>query len=100
LPPVPFEELVDAVAPEHISSAVAALLALKRNTGEMGMGASVPAIDAYIQSELQRHGLEFTGQARPELVDATEIRDELNEIFRAAVWQGDTRELGETRSCD
>ncbi len=88
IPPVPFEELVDAVAPERLLAPVAELLALKRNTGELGLGAAVPEIDEFIASELERHGLQFSGQGRPELIDAAEIRGELNEIFRAALREG------------
>ena len=93
IPPVPFEELVDAVAPEPIRGPVAELLALKRNTEELGLGASVPAIDDFIERELERHGLQFSGQGRPELFDAGEMRRELNEIFRAAVRHGNQGDI-------
>lgn len=93
IPPVQFEELVDAVAPESIRAPIAELLSLKRNTAELGLGASVPAIDDFIKRELERHGLQFSGQGRPELFDAAEIRRELNEIFRAAVHQGNLSDV-------
>jgi uncharacterized protein len=85
LPPVPFEELVNAVAPTHLRAPIEQLVALKRQTGELGLGAPVPVIDAYIKSELERHGEQFSGQGRPELFDATQIRDALNEIFRGSL---------------
>ena len=93
IPPVPFQELVDAAAPETIRSPIARLLALKRNTGELGLGASVPEIDDFIERELKRHGLQFTGQGRPELLDASEVRRELNAIFRAAVREGNQSDV-------
>lgn len=93
IPPVQFEELVDAVAPESIRAPIAELLSIKRNTVELGLGASVPAIDDFIKRELERHGLQFSGQGRPELFDAAEIRRELNEIFRAAVHPGNLTDV-------
>ena len=88
IPPVPFEELVDAVAPDDIREAIAELLSLKRNTEELGLGEPVPVIDHFIKSELDRHGSLFSGQGRPDLLDAGEVRRELNNIFRNAVLEG------------
>ena len=88
IPPVPFEELVDAVAPNDVREAISKLLALKRNTEELGLGEPVPAINDFIESELARHGDLFAGQGRPDLLEAGEVRRELNNIFRDAVLEG------------
>ena len=45
IPPVPFEDLVEAVAPDYLREAIARLLSLKRNTGELGLGDPVPEIN-------------------------------------------------------
>ena len=89
IPPVAFDELVAAVAPQNLRVAIDDLLALKRSTGELGLGAPVPVLGKFIKDELERHDTEFTGQGRPELDEATTIRRELNELFRDAV-RGDT----------
>lgn len=88
IPPVPFEDLVEAVAPQEIRALIAELLALKRNTGELGYGDPVPEINGFIEAELERHGLQFSGQGRPDLYDAAQIRKELNVVFRTAVREG------------
>ena len=85
VPPVQFEELVQAVAPDSIRPSIAALLTLKRSTGELGLGDPVPEINAFIESELERHGNSFSGQGRPDLLDGEQLRGELNTIFRTAI---------------
>ncbi|MGH8547742.1 MAG: DNA polymerase beta superfamily protein [Methylococcales bacterium] len=85
IPPVPFEDLVDAVAPDDLRGALVELLALKRNTEELGLGEPIPMIGNFIESDLERHGPLFSGQDRPEIADAMTIRNELNEVFRSAV---------------
>ena len=85
IPPVPFEELVDAVAPDGIRASVASLLEIKRRTEELGLGDPIPEIGAFIESELERHGVQFSGQGRPDLLESDEIRAELNEIFRRSI---------------
>lgn len=89
IPPVAFEDLVAAVAPQHLRGAIDDLLALKRSTDELGLGEPVPVIGKFIEEELERHGTAFSGQGRPELEEAMAIRRELNDIFRNAV-RGDT----------
>ena len=93
IPPVRFEELVDAVAPPGIRGAIADLLVLKRNTGELGRGEPVPVIGEFIAEELERHGPQFSGQGRPELLGAADTREELNSIFRE-VLRANLSELG------
>jgi predicted nucleotidyltransferase len=88
VPPVRFEDLVEAVAPEHLRTSIAALLNLKRATPELGLGDPVPEINSFIEAELDRHGAAFSGQGRPDLLDGSEVRAELNSIFRRAVAQG------------
>lgn len=85
VPPVAFEDLVEAVAPEQLRAPIADLLALKRRSGELGLGEPVPVIGTFIERELERHGSAFTGQSRPTNVDPETTRRMLNEIFRAAV---------------
>lgn len=85
LPPVRFEELVDAAAPASIKASIKRLLALKRDTPELGTGSPVPELGHFIESELERHGQIFSGQTRPDLMEAQEVRSELNAIFRREV---------------
>jgi uncharacterized protein len=85
IPPVRFEELVEAVAPDGIQATIAALLTLKRNTEELGLGDPIPEIGEFIESELERHGTLFSGQGRPDLLDNGQIRSELNTVFRSAI---------------
>src|SRR5262249_2489871 len=85
IPPVQFEKLVDAVAPETIRGSIAELLELKRVTPELGTGDPIPQIGKFIKDELERHGTLFSGQGRPDLMEGTEMREELNVIFRKAI---------------
>jgi len=85
IPPVRFEALVEAVAPDEIRASIVALLDLKRNTEELGLGDPIPEIGRFIESELERHGSVFSGQGRPDLLDNDLIRSELNTIFRNAI---------------
>ena len=84
LPPVDFEQLVDAVAPVHLRPGIAKLLALKRETPELGIGRPIPEIGDFIKTELERHGGAFSGRARPE-VSKEEVRAQLNQAFRNAI---------------
>jgi predicted nucleotidyltransferase len=83
-PPVVFQQLVDAVAPEALQQSIAALLEEKHQTSELGMGEPLPEIDAFIRSELERHGDVFSGQGRPEIENA-DLQAALNSIFREAI---------------
>ncbi len=85
VPPVEFEKLVDAVAPGEIRPGIASLLALKRETSELGYGDPIPEINNFITSELARHGDAFKGQGRPDLLSSEELRAELNSIFRSSL---------------
>lgn len=84
-PPVEFQRLVDAVCPGELVQPIAGLLELKRNTVELGTGDPIPEINRFIEAELERHGGRFSGQGRPDIVDSTQVRDRLNEIFRASL---------------
>jgi predicted nucleotidyltransferase len=88
IPPVLFEELVEAAAPSHLTEAIEALLALKRDTAELGLGEPVPALERFIDEELERHGTAFSGRGRPPLADAMAVQRELIEHFRTAVREG------------
>lgn len=85
VPPVEFERLVEAVAPTSIRPDISDLLALKRRTPELGLGPPRPAIDRFIASETERHGDTYIGRGRPDLLTQKALRDQLNEIFRAAL---------------
>jgi uncharacterized protein len=85
IPPVRFEDLLEAVAPDEIRAGIEALLALKRNNEELGLGDPIPEIGGFIESELEHHGSVFSGQGRPDLLDNDQIRSELNEVFRSAI---------------
>lgn len=85
VPPVEFERLVEAVAPDSIRPGIVSLLELKRNTSELGYGAPIVEINEFITSELDRHGSAFKGQGRPDLLSSEELRDALNAIFRESL---------------
>ena len=85
IPPVNFDQLVDAVAPEQLLPGIAKLLELKRKTPELGLGRSIPQIDAFIKAELQRHAGAFSGMGRPEVSKKEKVRNQLNEAFRNAI---------------
>lgn len=85
VPPVPFEDLVEAVAPDHLLAPIARLLDLKRSSRELGLGDPIPEIGRFIEAELERHGIAFSGQGRPSNADLEATQGKLNEIFRAAV---------------
>jgi hypothetical protein len=82
---VRFQDLVELVAPVQIRGAIAKLLELKAQTSELGLGDPVPEIGAFIETELERHGHAFSGQGRPDLLLGGELRDRLNDVFRAAI---------------
>ena len=84
-PPIEFEKLMAAVAPVSLVPFVERLLVLKRDTPEIGYGDSVPEINHFIEAELQRHGNQFSGDGRPDILEKHQIRDQLNQLFRAAV---------------
>lgn len=85
VPPVEFERLVDAVAPGELRPAIERLLIAKRKTSELGLGNPVPEINAFIHSELERHGDRFKGQGRPDLLHKRKLRAHLNQLFRQAI---------------
>jgi predicted nucleotidyltransferase len=85
IPPVEFGKLVEAVAPGEIRNGIADLIEIKRNTVELGLGDPIPEIGRFIANELERHGQQWSGQGRPDLLSKGEVRDVLNAIFREAV---------------
>lgn len=44
-----------------------------------------PGIGSFVNSELERHGQEFSGQGRPGILSKQEVFDELNSVFRSVV---------------
>lgn len=85
VPPMEFEKLVEAVAPSNIKPGIAHLLVEKRKTSELGYGEPISEINDFIEAELERHGDAFKGQGRPDLLAKEELRNELNDIFRASL---------------
>lgn len=85
IPPVEFERLVESVAPDPLRPIIDSLIALKRKTQELGVGPAIPQINAFIEQELDRHGGDFSGQGRPDIMSGTEVRDVLNDAFRTAI---------------
>ena len=81
-PPIEFAKLVSAVAPESIVPGIAKVLEIKRHAPEVGLADPIPEINAFIESELARHGDSFSGQGRPDLVRGESVRSELNAVFR------------------
>jgi predicted nucleotidyltransferase len=88
VPPVRFEELVHAVAPEHLHQAIADLLELKRKTPEIGYGDAIPELGAFIQSELSAHESRFAGKGRSVPLDGVSLRSQLNDLFRDVITKG------------
>jgi uncharacterized protein len=84
-PPIEFQVLVDTVAPEAIKPAIAELLRRKRQSPELGLGAPIPEIDQFVETELARHGERFKGQGRPDVLDKREVTVELDRLFREAI---------------
>lgn len=89
LPPVRVEDLVAAVAPAALLDDIQALLAQKRATRKLGLGAPIPALDAFIAAELARHGTTWSGPGRPEpgadRLSSADLRAAWNRLFRQAI---------------
>lgn len=85
VPPVEFERLMDSVLPAPLRPSVERLLEAKRRTGELGYGPKVEEINRFVEDEFERHGQAFSGQGRPDVLERDAVREQLNEIFRAAV---------------
>jgi predicted nucleotidyltransferase len=84
-PPIEFQSLVDSVAPDGIKPAIGNLLAMKRNSSELGLGPPIAEINEFILAETARHGEIFKGQDRPDIQEGVEVRAELNRLFRRAI---------------
>ena len=85
IPPVAFQSLVDAVAPDNLKPGISKLIEIKSRTKELGLGEPIAEIGEFIESELERHGKFFSGSGRPDLHDKEDVRERLNDIFRTAV---------------
>lgn len=85
LPPVRFQQLVEAVAPLEIKNTIEDLIEIKKVTPELGVGDAIPELNDFIFAELQKHEGVLTGQGRPDLHNKQSILDELNDIFRQSV---------------
>lgn len=84
-PPVEFEKLVAAVAPDEIKPGIERLLILKRKTPELGSGDRIAEINSFIENDLETHASRFTGQGRPDGVTKKELSSRLNCIFRETI---------------
>ena len=82
IPPVRFQTLVDAVAPDNLKPGISKLIEIKSRTKELGYGEPIQEIGEFIEAEIERHGSYFSGQGRPDLHDKKDVLDTLNEIFR------------------
>ncbi|WYD81122.1 MAG: nucleotidyltransferase domain-containing protein [Candidatus Electrothrix gigas] len=85
LPPVEFEQLVETVAPPAIRQGIASLLETKRCTPELGLGEPLPAINAFIAAETERHETAFHEQERPDMNERAKLVEELNVLFRETI---------------
>jgi len=85
LPPVRFQSLVDAVAPQEIKESIANLIELKTVTPELGTGDAIPLLNEFIFKELEKNEGVLSGQGRPDLNDKTSIVDQLNVIYRRSI---------------
>lgn len=85
LPPVDFEALVAAASPPAVRDAITSLLALKRESTELGQGPAIPVLTAFINAELARQESLYAGVERPEPVSRDDLREALNDCFRSAV---------------
>ena len=72
IPPVPFEELVDAVAPEPIRAPVVELLTLKRTQGNWGW--ERPFQQSTISSSANSNATVFSSQVREDPSYLTQVR--------------------------
>jgi uncharacterized protein len=91
IPPVRLQTLVDAVAPESLKLGISRLIETKSQTKELGLGDPIQEIGDFIASELERHGSFFSGQGRPDLHDKKEVLNKLNETFKKAVAETNTK---------
>lgn len=73
------------MCPKDLVSIVEELIKVKRNTPEIGYGPKIPEINSFIEEELERHGVAFSGQGRPDILESKSIREELNNLFRDIV---------------
>ena len=85
IPPVRFESLVEAVAPEAIRPGIAKLLDVKRAAPERGTGEPTPELNHFIAAELDRHRDAFSGLGRPNLLESEDLGLRLNDIFRETI---------------
>ena len=85
LPPVEFSKLLHSVCPAALVPTIENLIAVKRETPEIDYGSKIPEINAFVESELERHGGAFSGQGRPDILESKAIRSALNELFREVV---------------
>ncbi|QEP42970.1 hypothetical protein D5085_07440 [Ectothiorhodospiraceae bacterium BW-2] len=80
-PPVAFEALVAAVAPESVRAEIETLVERKRHAPELGVGGAIPALNRFIRAEIERHGDSFKGLGRPAQRGVGHVRQALNRVF-------------------
>lgn len=76
-PPMRFTELADAVLEPSLRPVVAELLALKMQTPEIGTGAKIPALNAYLEASFD----ELTSRAAQSGAEHTGSWERLNQMF-------------------
>lgn len=81
-PPVEFAKLLQTVCPKPLVPVIEQLIEQKVKTPEVGYGAQIPEINAFVEQELLRHGDAFSGQGRPDILAVQSVREALNQIFR------------------
>ncbi len=80
-PPVALEELLPLLQGEPtVLAEIHKLLALKRNTPELGLAPAVPVLNAFIEAELQAAPVDVPKKPR-----SAEVLGQLNQIFRRAL---------------
>ncbi|MCP4492053.1 MAG: hypothetical protein GY820_32820 [Gammaproteobacteria bacterium] len=85
IPPVRFQTLVDAVAPDNLKLGISKLIEIRSRIKELDYGEPIQEIGEFIEAEIERHGSYFSGQGRPDLHDKKDVLDTLNDIFRNSV---------------
>jgi len=85
VPPVRFESLVEAVAPEAVRPSIARLLDIKRAAPERGTGEPIRELNRFINAELDRHRNAFSGLGRPNPLESADLGLRLNAIFRKTI---------------
>ena len=80
--PIEFEKLLDMLDDAPLRSIIDDLVALKRQTPELGLSPKIPELNAFIEQELARLDL-----LTPQVVKHEAVLDKLNTLFRLTLQQ-------------